>query len=83
MPRVYTTEQKKEWVQAYQAGKSVAAICEGGPSADRGRFLVFISSNPFRSFDSFTSSLFTLTSYLPTKNPACLGQAAFLVNSEK
>lgn len=30
MPKVYTSEQKQEWVQAYREGKSVAAICAGG-----------------------------------------------------
>ena len=30
MPKVYTSEQKQEWVQAYREGKIVAAICAGG-----------------------------------------------------
>ena len=33
MPKRYTNEQKKEWVNAYQTGKSVTEICtNGGPS---------------------------------------------------
>ena len=33
MSKLYTTEQKRDWVDAYYAGKSIAEICaNGGPS---------------------------------------------------
>ena len=30
MPKIYTNQQKKEWVKAYHEGKSVTEICASG-----------------------------------------------------